>query len=113
MSLARARACSAVSRLTMSLLVTETSAWHVLTPAARRTSSRSVSPITTRSPSRVLALVHARHADPQVVQLAHDPGTDVAQPHDDDVIGERELLAPQGSGEPGPDHYRRQHRQER
>src|ERR1700757_1096780 len=100
---------------TMSLLVTETRAWQVSIPAARSVSSRCVSPITTRSPSRrargippaapllshpppppapagqgnprrVLALVHADHADPQVTQLAHDPGADVAEPGDDDVL---------------------------
>ena len=45
-----------------------------------------------RHPGRVLALVHADHVDAKVVQLADDPGADVAQAGDDDVVGQRPVL---------------------
>lgn len=46
------RAWSAVSRLTTSLLVTETSVWQVSIPAARSVSSLLAWPVTTGTPSR-------------------------------------------------------------
>jgi hypothetical protein len=56
-----------------------------------------------RYPRRLVALVHADHADAQVVQLAHDPGADMAQPGHDDVVAHGPVLALEGPGQPGAD----------
>jgi len=61
--------------------------------------------------SRLVTQTSAVEAE--VVQLAHHPRADVAEPDDDDVAAGRARRAAQRAGQPGADGQRGDHRDER
>src|ERR1019366_7054639 len=116
---ASARACSAVSRFTMSLSVTDTSAWQVdpcgpqgLLAVRLADHYPQAEPAREWQPRCVLALVDADHVHAEIVQLADYPGSHIAKARHDHVIGERALPTPDRASQPRTHDRRGNQRQE-